>query len=788
MTAYCLTVRQVEQVCLFDLTWGQGQRLTATLPYPREILQRYGDWQRAYLGYYDHQLRGRAAVGGTLTALPVNWHGQLVQAEALLLSEFHRWLRREPLHEIWETLAGRRSLLDPRLSGTDVTEIFLTCEPLELARLPWETWEVGTALGTTQRVRMARSPLNIREQPLPRHRFRKGKARILVILGDDTGLNFETERKALRSLRGLAEVVFLGWQPKADTLALRTQICQAIADPRGWDVLFFAGHSNEARAVGGTIAIAPDTHLSMRELSPYLSQAQQRGLQFALFNSCSGLDLAESLIGLGLSQVAIMREPIHNQVAEGFLVQFLQGLSQGLDAHDALIQTCHSLKLDQQLTYPSVSLVPSMFRHPASQLQPLKPFGLGDRLKQMLPTRREAIALSALVGLSLVPAVSGWLLEQRVRVQALSHQAFGAPPAAEPPVLLVQIDDLSLQKAGFSSPKPMRRRYLADLVDQLVAYDARVIGLDYLLDLPQEDDPALRWSLENAIARNDTRFVFAAHRNHGGEWLSVHPDVAEPEMGVRGDVWVPFWSVLPLRTTRQRPQPFGYQLAIAHLRSTAAERDPNSLSDRQLLPAQRAQLSPITALSYPLRQRWLQPILDFSLPPEQIYHSVRAWQLLEEPETVLGAGRSLENAIVIIAAGGYVGAGLSAQDEDNFPMPAAIAHWRHQSETPTRGMTGGEAHAYMAHHFLRQHFVIPVPDVWMVLLVAGVGKAIALYGLPRWGHRSAWVVGAFGGAIAGYGGVSLWLYGAAGVLLPWVFPVLTLGFYLLPIDWEKNHA
>jgi hypothetical protein len=51
-------------------------------------------------------------------------------------------------------------------------------------------------------------------------------------------------------------VIFVGWQPGVSTTQLRADISQAIADPDGWDILFFAGHSNETKLTGGEFAIA----------------------------------------------------------------------------------------------------------------------------------------------------------------------------------------------------------------------------------------------------------------------------------------------------------------------------------------------------------------------------------------------------------------------------------------------------------------------------------------------------------------------------------------------------
>ncbi|NET54435.1 MAG: hypothetical protein F6K09_39365 [Merismopedia sp. SIO2A8] len=47
-----LNVQQVDTVCLFELAWGQGQRLDARIPYPPVLEQRYQEWRQLYLTFY----------------------------------------------------------------------------------------------------------------------------------------------------------------------------------------------------------------------------------------------------------------------------------------------------------------------------------------------------------------------------------------------------------------------------------------------------------------------------------------------------------------------------------------------------------------------------------------------------------------------------------------------------------------------------------------------------------------------------------------------------------------
>jgi hypothetical protein len=95
-----LTVQKIEQICLFDLSWGEGQRLTVQVNYPDILTQLYQEWQQAYLNFYQsEQMRGRT-IGGGIATIPIDWHAELVKAESKLMYEFHRWLRSAELYDI----------------------------------------------------------------------------------------------------------------------------------------------------------------------------------------------------------------------------------------------------------------------------------------------------------------------------------------------------------------------------------------------------------------------------------------------------------------------------------------------------------------------------------------------------------------------------------------------------------------------------------------------------------------------------------------------------------------
>ncbi len=833
-----LKVQQVEQFCLFELSWGLGQQLSVTVPYPETLSVLYQEWHSVYLSFYKTALRGRVAATGSITSPPVDWHAKLVQAEAKLLYEFHHWLRRGELYEIRSCLAkavrdGEKGEGDKGTISSAV-EIFLSCNPLELARLPWEAWEIATEFGAMGRIRFFRTPMN-REGATVIPQVRRRRARILAILGDDTGLNFQADEEAVRSLDSIAEIKFIGWQPGQDIDALKLQIVKTIEDKAGWDVLFFAGHSNETVLTGGELAIAPGVSLHFKELASALTVAKEQGLQFALFNSCNGLSIANALINLGLSQVAVMREPVHNRVAQEFLVRFLQCLAQYKDVYEALVAACEYLKLQKHLTYPSSYLIPSLFRYPGAPLFRIEPFGLKQKLKRWLPTKKEAIALAALAFVSWQIPVQGYLLEQRVLIQAIYRQLTNQLPSTkQPPVLLVQIDDESIKRRGISDPRPMDRSYLADLVDKLSAMNAKVVGIDYLLDRPareKENDQKLAESIRSSVQQQGTSFVFACIRQNASEWFEILPKLAHPNWSLQGDVLVlgnelRYMTLVPWKTADSRSLPFAYLLALLYQINFQQSGQPpqpkldssvdwvsqlkayvtdTTNKDYKNLFSSTARLQPLTNFSYQLRQMWLHPIIDFSIPPEQVYQRLPAWQLLESSADSLKLNRDRQ-PVVMIAPGGYGEAGVSKADEDNFPVPAAVSYWRDRQNPPDQRQVfpGGEAHAYMIEHLLTQRLVVPIPDLWLVGVAALLGKATALALEKGTGKRQKekGTIGLFllssekgrwlllpTCATAIYGLTSLQLYITAAMLLPWSLPVATFWIYVVLARFErKSHV
>ncbi|MGI0491654.1 CHASE2 domain-containing protein [Alkalinema pantanalense CENA528] len=790
-----LKIFRVKETCIFELGWGQGQQLMVEVDYPESLTALYQTWHNAYLDYYSHwqapvvdrssalpesdkpsRLRARVQSSGSLAGAAKDRRKTLVDAEDQWLRQFHQWLNSSELLPVRSTIAQAEG---------NVVDVFITCKPIELEYLPWETWNIGTEFGSRKTIRFARTPTNLRHEPGQTRR--KGQARILAILGDSTGLDFQAEVAALKNLA----VSFVGGQPDRPVTDLKTEIIQAITDPLGWDVIFFAGHSDETTYTGGELAIAPGQSILVQEIAPHLLQAKATGLQFAIFNSCKGLRIANALVDLGLSQVAIMREPIHNQVAQLFFTEFMRQLEQFANVHEALCAACEFLKRenDRTLHYPSAYLIPSLFRHPEVPLFRLTPTGWRHRIAPWLPSRKQAVALTAIAGLSVIVPVQDLLLDSRLGLQAIYRNVTQQIPVALPPTLLVQIDEASIRDRGLDARKinPIDRSYLGDVLNQIPSLQAarsgqatptpKVIGIDFLLDRPTQEDLPLQRAIAQATQRGNL-LVFAAIVK-GQTVVGVRPNLAQLEANLQGNAFLYPWTVeLPSSQGCDRICPLGYTLALASL--TQAQQASQTGAPERLQFLSQQQFSPWVDRVRKFGQSWFQPILDFSIPPDRVYRTISAQQLFHkqlQPE-------DKAPAIVLIAPGGYDEAGLNGRGEDNFPVPAAIAYWSSQvpAAIAKSSFTGAEAHAYMVHHLLQQRLVIPIPDFLMIAL-AGLGGQLWIKVDRRRVQRNQYrtvKIRNFAIVAGIYGLVSLQTFITVSVLLPYFLPIATLGLYVIP--------
>ncbi|MDF5732941.1 MAG: CHASE2 domain-containing protein [Rhizonema sp. PD38] len=566
---------------------------------------------------------------------------------------------------------------------------------------------------------------------------------------------------------------------------------------------FFAGHSNESDMTGGELGIAPGISISINEIAPQLSAAKKRGLQVAIFNSCSGLNIADSLIDLGFSQVVVMREPIHNRVAQEFLVQFLQGLAKHLDVYESVMQARQFLRMEKSHTYPSSYLVPSLFCHPGATLFRIPPFRWKQRLRQSLPTYIEAIALAASLTLSVLSPMQEKLLDARMVAQSVYRNVTAQIPSSEevPPVALIEIDAESIYRGGLHSSQlqPMNRSYIGKLIDSTRKLNASVVGLDFTFDTPQKDPPSGDRDLGKAVRR-------AVDANM---WL-IFGAILEPnrEIGTNEAIGINKWNwtlqgytnaydylvemPAPQRDCRQAC-PMAYLMSLVQTANQEMKELPKPRTNRvtnlraQLLDViqqkhpEKGDLSALLQLRSPFG---LQPLVDFSLPPDHVYTKIPAWKLLENPD--INKFPFISKQVVLIATGSDERLGIAAGQPDRSPASPATTYWTHQD-----WLTGGEFLAYMTQHFLTRHLVIPIPDIWMIGVAVILSK-ITLFFLYKKSNfspeqRRQIIIGSLGIVII-YSIVGLQIYISAAVLVPWFLPSAVFLAYVLPATRKKHHV
>jgi WD40 repeat protein/ABC-type dipeptide/oligopeptide/nickel transport system ATPase component len=217
----------------------------------------------------------------------------------------------------------------------------------ELRKLPWHLWdlfehypyaEIGFSSNTAQRFTRKYRP----------------HVRILIILGNSDGINVADDEKLLKQYCKNAELVVLA-EP------LPSELNEYLWDERGWDIMFFSGHSRTEESQGRIFLNRSDS-LTMQDLREGLKTAVRQGLQLAFFNSCDGLGIASELESLYIPQIIVMREPVPDKVANQFLKYFFQEFTGGKSLYQSVNIARKKLQGFEK-DYPCASWLPAIVQN-----------------------------------------------------------------------------------------------------------------------------------------------------------------------------------------------------------------------------------------------------------------------------------------------------------------------------------------------------------------------------------------------------------------------------------------
>ena len=313
--------------------WTTGdprpEQFIGTLPAAPALVELYRNWQIVYRG-----LCGRitSEQSHRMGSKPGNLSSSFIETDQLEVSEagitnisqvsfdelchqlqadLNTWLKSEGFLPIEFQLRSR-------LNSSDLIRVIIETNDLELRYLPWHRWSF---FADYPKAEMALS------QPEYQYRnvLKSGKTgqevRILAVLGNSPGIDLAAEARLLQRLED-AEIKFLINPSRQE---FNTQLWEA----KGWDILFFAGHSQTQEQAGRIYINENSTHnsLTIPQLEEALKIAIERGLKLAIFNSCDGLGLAQALEKLHIPTVIVMREPIPNCVAQEFFQEFISGFA-----------------------------------------------------------------------------------------------------------------------------------------------------------------------------------------------------------------------------------------------------------------------------------------------------------------------------------------------------------------------------------------------------------------------------------------------------------------------------
>ncbi len=459
--------------------------LPGVLPSAPDLPELYQQWRTAY-----GQLRLPNRLEAQLDrATNVSWLGDCYGRAQELCDRINTWLSHPTFQPIYNKLLEQ-------LSPRDVVRVVLQTEDPILRRLPWHKWDFF------QRYPQAELALSapIYEQ-VEAPATLSSKVRILAILGDATGLDLETDRALLQNLPGVELQLLTG--PDRATLN------RALWDQRGWDILFFAGHSGGDMGATGThvghMGINAQDKLTIPELKYALGKAVQRGLAIALFNSCDGLGLAQDLADLHIPQVLVMREPVPDRVAHEFLKGFLESFSRNTPLYLAVREARERLQ-GLEDDFPCATWLPILCQNLAQQppswqrLQGRPPVPRPEVLPQ---GRRPwgawglgAAITAATLGLRFIGGFQS--LELAAYDRFLRWWPWFETPDPRIVVIKNTHEDIKQQGLDNNSAFSMTDETLLALLEKLETFQPRVLGVDiYHEHAIDAQVPALQRRLEN---------------------------------------------------------------------------------------------------------------------------------------------------------------------------------------------------------------------------------------------------------------------------------------------------
>lgn len=302
-------------------------------PLPR-ITDVYQQWYTSYRSLDGYRIKPKKAQVTNVRYSELKQ--QCVAHATLVQKQLTGWLEAAQFRPIKEECLSQ-------LASCEEARLIIRTTDSHIRKLPWHLWDLFDK-SKHPHLEVGLSSQGKRIPPI--HRIR---VRILVVLGNSEGIDISQDNALLREYCGEAEIVFLV-EPERQTFN------EHLWDEKGWDLLFFSGHSRTEGTKGRIFINATDS-LTLDELRYGLQTAISKGLQIAFFNSCDGLGIATELEKLNIPQLIVMREPVPDKVAQEFLKYFLAEFTQGVSLYQSVRISREKLQ-GLEGEYPCASWLP----------------------------------------------------------------------------------------------------------------------------------------------------------------------------------------------------------------------------------------------------------------------------------------------------------------------------------------------------------------------------------------------------------------------------------------------
>ncbi|MGF2034144.1 MAG: CHASE2 domain-containing protein [Nostoc sp. CmiVER01] len=441
-------------------------KFTGSLPPAPKIAELYKRFQLIYQALHKRFV-SRSGIEVESTGLNNVSEVDFSEVQEQLYEAINSWLNSDSFRPIDQKLREKLAL-------NEEFQVIIEASDSLLQRLPWHLWNFiehyqlcEVAVSTPRYERVIRLP-----------KQKTNKVRILAILGNSQGIDIQQDRNILEQLPN-ASTVFLV-EPS------RHELDKWLWDEQGWDILFFAGHS-QSENDKGHIHINPNSALTINELKNSLTYAISRGLKIAIFNSCDGLGLARQLSDLQISQIIVMREEIPDLIAQEFLKHFLGAFSEGKSFYLA-VRYARSRLQGLEEEFPAASWLPVICQNIAEETltwqQLCGQTNKGAFSKLTARNLKITFLVSVLIT-SLITGVRSLGFMQQWELSAFDSMMRMRPDeGVDKRLLVITVTEADIQAQEQRQKSSLSDSTLQKLLQKLSIYKPRAIGLDIYRDFP----------------------------------------------------------------------------------------------------------------------------------------------------------------------------------------------------------------------------------------------------------------------------------------------------------------